>query len=242
MGPPKTPSDQLRYALKPGRLSSHGRILAIVEGWPRTFRILEVGTASGYVGRELRARGFTQIIGLEQDPQLASQATPHYAAVHVVDLDHEPELHALGRFDALVCADVLEHIRDPWRQLRRLSALIRPGGAVIISVPNAVNWTVRLMVLSGRFEYAERGLVDAGHLRFFTYRTARQLLEQAGLRIQRIIPTPLPIRYACQPWLAPGLGESVERMYYAMTLGWKTLLAYQFVLLAERTRVNGEPR
>lgn len=221
------------YELKPGALSSHGRILGIAEAWPRRFRILEVGTASGYLGRELGARGFTELVGIEHDPQLAQDARPYYQVVHLTDLEYDDHLSRLGQFDVLICADVLEHTREPLEQLRRLSGVVRPSGQFVISLPNAVNWTVRLMVLSGRFEYAERGLLDRGHLRFFTFRTARRLVEESGLRIRRLYVTPLPIGYVFRGSRFHRLAELIERLYYALAVCWKTLFAYQFVFVAE---------
>lgn len=223
-----------RYDLKPGGRSSHGRILQLAEAWPRSFRIFEVGTASGYLGQILRERGFQKLVGLEGDAEMAKEAQPHYEALHVMDLERAASLDGLGAFDVVICADVLEHVRQPLEQLRRLSRLVRRGGHVVVSVPNAVNWTVRLMVLCGRFDYAERGVLDRGHLRFFTYRTSRRLIEQAGLRIRRIYVTPLPFT-SVLAGRAPGwLVNVLERWYYALCVGWRTLFAYQFVIVAER--------
>jgi hypothetical protein len=78
--------------------------------------------------------------------------------------------------------------------------MLAPRGRLIISVPNAVNITVRLPFLLGRFEYADRGILDWSHLRFFTRSSIRRLLEKHGYRItgrhytimplERVIPLP----------------------------------------------------
>ena len=227
-----------RYDLKPGVRSSHGRILQLAQAWPRSFRIFEVGTASGYLGKALRACGFLELVGLEADLEMAREAKPYYETLHVMDLEHATSLEELGTFDVMICADVLEHVRQPLEQLRRLSRLVRQGGHVVLSLPNAVNWTVRLMVLCGRFDYAERGLLDIGHLRFFTYRTSQRLIEDAGLRIRRVYVTPLPFAYVLEDRAPRWLASTLERLYYALCVGWRTLFAYQFVMVAERPRTE----
>lgn len=234
-------SDASAYEFKPGPLSSHGRILGIAGGWPRDARILEIGTASGYIGRELRARGFAHLIGVEIDPAAAAAARPFYERHEVRDIERDG-LAGLGEFDVVICADVLEHLRDPAGQLAAVVGLVRPGGVVVVSLPNAVNWIARLQVLAGRFEYADRGLFDRGHLRFFTRRTARRLMEQAGLSVERIVATPLPVELVIEGWLPAVAARGLERAYTALAAGWGTLLAYQFVLVGRRGGAPGAAR
>ncbi|MDP3722446.1 MAG: class I SAM-dependent methyltransferase [Candidatus Omnitrophota bacterium] len=225
-----------RYQLKPGPLSSHGRILSLAWAWPRSSRILEIGTASGYLGRELRRRGFEDLTGVEQDPELAREAQPSYRRCYVADVEQQgPWPWEDGEvFDVLICADVLEHLRHPLTSLRRLTQLVRPGGQVIVSLPNAVNWTVRLMVACGRFDYATKGLLDDAHLRFFTHASGRRLLEEAGLRIQRTLVTPLPFTSVLEGRLPRWLLAGTESLYHGLSVVWKTMFAYQFIWVTQR--------
>lgn len=220
-----------RYSFKPGPFSSHGRILRLAEMWPRGFRILEIGTASGYLGRELRRRGFIEVVGLDADPSFAETATPHYRDYFVIDLEQSSLPDRLKDFDVLICADVLEHLRDPQATLRALTRRVKPGGRIVVSVPNVANWTLRLSLLAGRFTYRDRGLLDRGHLRFFTYRTARELLEGAGCVIERCEPTTIPFT---QVWggAVTGMAQVADAAYFGAALAWKRLFAYQFVFIA----------
>ena len=91
-----------------------------------------------------------------------------------------------GSVDALVFGDVLEHLRDPWATLQSLSGLLRDGGALVACIPNISHWSIVAGLLAGRFDYAEEGLLDRTHLRFFTLRSILDLVRRAGLTPVRV--------------------------------------------------------
>jgi methionine biosynthesis protein MetW len=162
---------------------------------PDGARVLDVGCATGYLAAELTRRG-CPVTGIEADPTAAAQASAHCEHVIVGDLEDaacREELAARAPFDVVLCGDVLEHLRDPWSALGSLAAL---GDRVVLSVPNVAHWTGRRALSRGRFPYADHGLFDRTHLRFFTRATARALAEGAGLRIvaERFAPAPLPLQ------------------------------------------------
>jgi hypothetical protein len=83
---------------------------------------------------------------------------------------------------------VLEHLVNPEQVLRQVRELLSPGGRVLVCVPNIAHLRIRLKLLFGRFEYESTGIMDMTHLRFYTYSTARRLIESAGFRIQSYHP------------------------------------------------------
>ena len=87
------------------------------------------------------------------------------------------------KFDFILLADVLEHLPDPLTVLRFYVRFLAPGGRVVISLPNIACWDRRLALMLGRFDYADAGIMDRTHLRFFTFRTARILLQEAGMTV-----------------------------------------------------------
>src|SRR3989441_9122897 len=178
-----------RYTLKGDPYSSHSVILDWL-GDGRGRRLLDVGAADGLLSRLLTASGW-KVTGLEADPVAAAAGAPHCERMIVADLDAGlPPLE--GEFDAIVCADVLEHLRDPAAALAALRRALAPDGEVVISIPNVAHLWMRLSLLAGRFEYAERGILDRTHLRFFTPRTLPALVTSAGLRLARMTSTPVP--------------------------------------------------
>ncbi|WP_263118977.1 class I SAM-dependent methyltransferase [Cellulomonas sp. RIT-PI-Y] len=163
------------------RNSSHTIIVGMVgEGKD----VLDVGCASGYQGAALIERG-CRVSGVEIDEADAAKAREALGDVRVADLDRT-ELDSLfepGSFDRVVFGDVLEHLRDPARAVREAMRLLRPDGALVISVPNVAHGSVRLALLQGEWEYVDTGLLDRTHVSFFTHASLLRMLHEEGLAI-----------------------------------------------------------
>lgn len=154
---------------------------------PASRRILDLGCSSGALGYALkRAQPECFVAGIEFDPGYAHEAEARLDRVFTMDLDELPEhtrvLAELGPFDCVIAADVLEHLRDPWRVLASAVSLLGEGGVAIVSLPNVRHWSViRALVWHGSWPRRPAGIFDATHLRWFTASDARELLESAGL-------------------------------------------------------------
>jgi O-antigen biosynthesis protein len=152
---------------------------------PDSRRVLEVGCAGGELGRLLRARGH-HVTGIELVPDMAERAQRWLDHVETADVETDGFPFPPNSFDAIIFADVLEHLIDPWRVLCEAVAVLADGGVVVASIPNVQNIDVLRRLLRGRWEYRERGILDRGHLRFFTLHTTRDLFTQAGLTLEHI--------------------------------------------------------
>src|SRR3954452_2641118 len=150
-------------------------------------RVLELGPATGYMSRALVERGCS-VVGIELDPAMAEQAAEVAERMIVGDLDRLDFDRELGedRFEVIVAADVLEHLRDPLTVLRRLRAFLKPDGAFVISIPNVAHGSVRLALLEGNFDYREIGLLDSTHLHFFTRESFERMLDEAELGLAEL--------------------------------------------------------
>lgn len=218
-----------RYGFKPFKYSSHYWILEALSRETEPVRILDVGTASGYLGKAWRSSGH-YVAGIEFDAATAEKARPYYDAFQA---DVETFTFPYRReFDYIVFADVLEHLRDPAAVLRRCIPALKDSGKIIISIPNIANWMIRLSLLCGRFDYMDRGILDRTHLRFFTLRSLKQLMKEASCEILDAIPTPVPVQLVL-PSTRSKFFAPFHEAHYALTSFWKTLFAYQFVILAE---------
>ena len=152
--------------------------------------VLELGCSTGFISRLLREQG-CRVTGVENDPEAARKAAAWCERVITADLDRSDwwgELPARASFDVVLLGDVLEHLVHPEEVMRRIRPLLKPGGYVAISLPNVVHWQTRLKIMRGRFDYEPTGTLDATHLRFFTPRTARAFLHDAGYRVLAFHP------------------------------------------------------
>ncbi len=235
------------YAEKDDPWSSHSRICAWLAELPPGSRILDVGTAAGVFGRRLLQSGLV-LNGIEPNPEWAASARAYYAELLCCPIEDAPPDFLTG-YDAVVCGDVLEHLVAPEVTLRQLLSLQQPGCLFILSVPNVANIWVRLQLLFGRFEYAERGILDRTHLHFYTRRTLLRMLSEAGLHILQVEATPIPLNQVHPFFASRPAGRVLHRMLAFSTRLWPTLLGYQFVVKAvkpscqeDRSAVAFEPR
>ncbi|HEY0833895.1 MAG TPA: class I SAM-dependent methyltransferase [Azospirillum sp.] len=162
----------------------------------RPRRVLEIGCGTGATLAWLKAeRGAEETIGVEIEPAAAAAARGRVDRLVVGDLTRmDLEMGegtggvavAPGSLDLVMALDVLEHLPDPWDAVRRLTRLLAPGGALIASLPNVAHFSVSLgLVLGNRWRYADWGILDRTHLRFFVRDTAVELLQSGGLTVDR---------------------------------------------------------
>lgn len=147
---------------------------------PQDASVLDLGLGSGALGRHLVARGAKAPDGVTYNPAEADLARPHYGRVEVADLEQAdlPAMFAGRRYDFIVCADVLEHLRRPERVMAACRELLTPTGQVLISVPNVGYAGLMGELMAGEFRYRPEGLLDNTHLRFFTRRSMQRFLRE----------------------------------------------------------------
>jgi SAM-dependent methyltransferase len=215
------------YVFKNFKYSSHYWILKKLEREP--VRILDVGCASGYLGRILREKGH-HLTGIEGDAVAAAEARAYYDAFYLDDIETFSFPYR-REFDYILFADVLEHLRDPAAVLRRAIPALRDSGKLIVSVPNIANWLIRLSLLFGKFDPADRGILDKTHLHFFTLRTLRKMMGEASCRVLDVTPTPVPLQLVL-PFTEGKAFAPLHALLYGLTCSWTTIFAYQFVVTA----------
>lgn len=203
-------------------------------------RVLEIGCGAGALARAYLERNpAAQYVGVELSEGATREAAGIAHRVIAGDIEQTQVRVALDRmrgdagFDVLVFGDVLEHLRDPWRLLAELRGYMVPGGVCVACIPNVAHWSVVQQQINGRWDYAEAGLLDRTHLRFFTLETAIELFRAAGWTVLDAKPrilwpdkTEAALR-AFAP-LAETLGLTHEKMR-------RDLAAFQWIVRA----VNG---
>src|SRR4051794_11655735 len=147
---------------------------------PSATRVLDLGCATGATGAALKRRQDVHVTGIEIEPEYAAEAATHLDEVIVGDVATPPE--GLGTFDALIAADILEHLVDPWTTLAAYTKHLTPGATAVISLPNVAHWSTCKALLAGSWPRKPEGIFDATHLRWFARKDAEELLRQAGLQ------------------------------------------------------------
>jgi len=206
--------------------SSHSVILRSV-GNGKGKRLLDVGSAQGVLAQKFTECGY-EVTCIEGSAKLATIGMDKCHEMIVADLD-EPLPQLKGQFDVIVYGDILEHLRNPMEVFTGFNRSLKPGGRVIVSVPNVANLWVRLNLLFGRFQYGDRGILDRTHLRFFTLSMFRDFLAKADLECDEITATPVPLLLlVAEPHQGKWL-NALHALNAALARCWKNMFAYQFV-------------
>lgn len=230
------PAEDLNYQSKvDDPYSSHSMVLAHVgEGKGR--RILDVGSAQGVLAQRFMELGF-EVTCIEGSAELAALGKDKCHEMIVADLDKTlPTL--TGQFDVIVYGDILEHLRNPLDVFKGFNRSLRPNGRVIVSVPNVAHWWVRFNLLVGRFNYMDRGILDRTHMRFFTLRSFKSFLQEAGLEWEEIIATPVPLFLVVPKRYHGGWLRALHALNAAVTRCWNTMFGFQFVAIAHPRKLS----
>lgn len=181
-------------------------------------RVLDLGCGKGVLGDFLRKNKKCHVYGLEFDAYLAEQAGSRLDSVICADIRDLHKFSFDEKFDYIVCADIIEHIADPYPVLDAVKGILAPSGCLLASIPNIANWRIRIRLLMGRFEYKPLTITDPGHMRFYTKATAKKMLQDSGYKISRILPK----------------NSAYKKDFFMRWLGklWGNLFAYQFIFVA----------
>lgn len=192
-------------------------------------RVLDVGCSIGSLGRAIKERQNAFVIGIERDADMAAEARNHLDHVYhgsAEDSNLLPQIETES-LDCIIFADILEHLSDPWACLQNLGGYLRPGGSVVISIPNVQHYTTLVnLTLRGTWPRRDRGLFDGTHLRWFTRRDVVEMLETNNVTISR-----LERKYRI--FDAPG--KKINRLAkYAALPGLRDFLTYQFLVVGTK--------
>jgi 2-polyprenyl-3-methyl-5-hydroxy-6-metoxy-1,4-benzoquinol methylase len=229
------PDSEQKYQYKEFRYNSHYWVLKFLSERPAPLRIMDVGTATGYLGAILKEKHHS-VVGIESHAPFAALARRHYEQFHETDIETF-NFPYREEFDYILFADVLEHLRNPEQVLKRALSCLKRDGRIIISVPNIANIIMRLKILLGRFEYDERGILDKTHLRFFTLASLKRMVAETDLWIIDIKATPIPIQLVLAG-TDHRLLSPLHELHYTIVRSWKSMFAYQFVLKASQRELH----
>jgi 2-polyprenyl-3-methyl-5-hydroxy-6-metoxy-1,4-benzoquinol methylase len=165
-------------------------LLGLIEGMPK--RVLEIGCGHGQALLFVKRQRSAQFVaGVELVPEVAAIARQNSELDVVLtgDVEQIQLDFPVKHFDLIIASHVLEHVKDPWSVARRLGALLSSEGQLIGSLPNVRNARVSLpLIFLGKLQYAQEGILDWTHTKFFTKSTIQDLLHSSGFAVQKIEP------------------------------------------------------
>ena len=164
-------------------------VLALVPAEAR--RVLDVGCGTGQLGASIKRRQPCEVTGIEVLPDVGARAVELLDRVLIGDGQGLLAGFEDASFDCIVMADSLEHMVETDKVLAHCRRLLRAEGTLVVSLPNIRHWSTVLMLLTGRWDYAEFGIMDRTHMRFFTIPSAIDLLKAHGFEHQEITATKL---------------------------------------------------
>lgn len=156
-----------------------------------TKKILEIGTGSGAMANAYKQiNSDVNYVGVEIDPEYQALSERYCDTVYLENFESPSDalLHEVDDADFIIFSDVLEHMYNPWKVLKNLSERISENCRILASIPNIQHWSIQMRLLNGDFEYADSGLLDRTHVRFFTRKTMTQLFINSGFSINQITP------------------------------------------------------
>lgn len=212
----------------PSSWGSHRQIVSLVGS---NKRVLDLGCSTGRLAEAIKEND-NAIYGVELNPHNAELARRICEEVFVGSIENISQFSLeKNSFDVILLADVLEHIPHPEDVLITLKDYLKDDGCILVSLPNVAHLYVRAKLLFGVFDYEPSGILDRTHLKFFTYKTARDLLISCGYRISDVSVT-IPNYPRC---LAH---DSRLALFYKSCLAlanlWKSGLAFQFIFRASK--------
>jgi SAM-dependent methyltransferase len=216
------------YQLKPSEDSSHGRILNLLRSREPS-KILDLGCSGGLLSEKLQEMGHF-VAGV--DVADVDGVNERMGMFTKADLNQGIPAEIGKEFDVVLAADVIEHLTDPATFLGQVKTVISPDGLAIFCVPNVAHWYPRFRMTLGLFDYDQRGILDRTHLRFFTRRSFRRLVERNGFTIQRLQAVGLPLDVL---GVDGTRGKWLRLLDHFLLAVWPTMFGYQFIIEASVT-------
>ncbi len=152
-------------------------------------KILEIGCGQGATLIKLKELGkASEVVGLDINKDVLLKNRYKLDNILIGDIESLEIPYSEEYFDIIICADILEHLIDPWNTIKKLKKYIKNSGLLIVSIPN-IRYikSIYSIAVMGDFKYSDAGILDKTHLRFFCKRNMEELIHYAGFYILKMI-------------------------------------------------------
>ncbi len=194
-------------------------------------RVLQIDCGPGVLAARLIEMG-ADVTGTDLSAEAVSRAGKRGVPVRQINLDRQPLPFVDASFDVVLSDSQIEHRVDTARYLDESVRVLRPGGRLVMCVPNAAHWRVRWWLLRGRFPTVAQTPTDWLHLRFFTLPDLRELLSARNVHIEQVSGYhSLWVRGLYPAWMRR---QPVSRIYEHLTRLRPTLFARDLILVGRK--------
>lgn len=201
--------------------SSRCKIFKLI---PAGSKVLEVGCGSGTLANLLSIWKKCHVYCVDKEPKMLGIAKNKCVEILNMDIETTELPYENEYFDCIILGNVLEHMKEPTMVLTSLKKHLSENGFLIYSVPNIVNWHSRMTIFFGKFEYADSGVFDVSHLRFYNLNSAKKLALDAGYTIISLDVTPSIYFFK----------KKLNFLWYGLAVLWKNLFADEFIIQAKK--------
>ncbi|MCK5662259.1 MAG: class I SAM-dependent methyltransferase [Thiotrichaceae bacterium] len=190
--------------------------------------ILEIGCSNGNTGALALSMGKCgRYTCVEMNEAAAARAKEKVCEVLVGDIERLEFPWEEQSFDVLILSEVLEHLVDPWRLLQKLHKYLKPGALVFASSPNISHYKIILMLLKGRWDLTDVGVMDRTHLRWFTPDSFKKMFSSSGYDVISVKPIS-PFKMHVKLKLLLLLGRGQHQFYRQICLKAIKYKSHQF--------------
>ena len=193
-------------------------------------KILEIGAGAGNTLLFIKESNLAkEVMGIElMEIANSNQNNPLIDKFQIANIEHENIQAPDEYFDIIICADVLEHLVDPWSIIDKVSRCLKKDGLLIVSIPNIREWkTLGKVIFQGDFSYqSSGGIMDKTHLRFFCKKNIYQMLN-----------TPVLSTIYCKPnFMLKVVPEGKKRRIFNLLTFrlFEDFLAIQYLFIARK--------
>jgi 2-polyprenyl-3-methyl-5-hydroxy-6-metoxy-1,4-benzoquinol methylase len=201
---------------------------------PEAQYILDIGCGNGAIAKKLYATGCV-VDGITISEQEKDQARHFMRQVFVQNVEIGLPMEGLDLYDTVICSHVLEHICYPQKLLQDIKRVLKKNGSLIVALPNLMHYKSRIQLMKGNFNYAETGIWDYTHFRWYTFQTARQLLEQNHFSIELATVTgDLPFNSLFKKILPHRISKAIFGLLIKISKGF---FGYQLLFVAKKIEI-----
>jgi 2-polyprenyl-3-methyl-5-hydroxy-6-metoxy-1,4-benzoquinol methylase len=183
-------------------------------------KVLDVGCGPGHLAKQLPPQ--IQYTGIDRVKPLHSS----FHSFIMMDLERDKWEIDISEYDCVLIMDVIEHLFDPEGFLLQLRNQMKRDNTstILISTANVGFFLIRLNLFFGRFNYADRGILDITHKRLFTKASFRNLLKETGYEIVTLKGVGIPFRVFGDSWLF----RLFDKISALLARLYPSLFAFQF--------------